>query len=147
MAPATIVAVTGDEERKHVLDRAQALANERQATVILFDRDADLGPLQSPLPTDWSADGEEEQFSDRLDPGDLERAGQAALGRQVQRLRDAGVDAYGWLPSTADAKSLTEYAAKQHADVVLLSVADEDLARGGSDGQPGAATIEMVPGE
>jgi hypothetical protein len=125
---ATIVAVTGhDRPRRRLLDRAESLGRDEGATVILFDRDADLGPLMSPLPTAWSADGEEEEFGDRLDPDDLEAAGQAALAEQVRGLRAAGVRAFAWLPSKVDAKSLAEYTVKQGAHKILISAEDQDL--------------------
>jgi hypothetical protein len=124
----TIVAVTSDEPRHAaVLDRAAALAAERNARVILFDLDADLGPLESPLPTAWSGDGEEEQFGNRLDVGDLEAAGQARLADRVRALRAAGIEAMGWLPPDAGAAALADYAADQGAELVLLSTEDVDL--------------------
>jgi hypothetical protein len=142
MPGSTIVAVTGKDERKRVLARAEALARERGASVILFDRDADFGPFESPLPTEWSADGEEEQFGDRLTPADLEAAGQAALARQVDRLRAAGIQAFGWLPTKGNARSLAEYVAAQRAEAVVVSAADKDVA----DELPaGSAVVEVVP--
>lgn len=127
-APATIVAVTSRNDRhQHVVDRAAALASESGATLILFQIDAAPSPLESPLPTAWSGDGTEEQFGDRLDPGDLEAAGQAPLADQVRVVRAAGVAAYGWLPAKSDAESLVEYASNQAAALVLVSSEDEDL--------------------
>jgi hypothetical protein len=124
----TIIAVTTEDDRhRAVVDRAASLAKEMNATVILYDLDADLGPLESPLPTAWSGDGENEQFGDRLDPNDLETAGQGALADQVRVVRAAGIDAFGWLPPKADADSLVEYAAKQGAELVLVSTDDTDL--------------------
>jgi hypothetical protein len=129
--PETIIAVTSDEARHQaVLDRAAEVANETGATVILWDLDADLGPLESPLPTEWSGEGEEDQFGRRLDPPDLEAAGQAALADRVRALRAAGVKAFAWLPPKADAEALARYAAEQRADVVLLSAEDADLING-----------------
>lgn len=126
--PETIIAVTSDEARhRPVLDRAAAVANQTGATVILRDLDADLGPLESPPPTDWSGEGEKDQFGRRLDPPDLEAAGQAALADRVRALRAAGVKAFAWLPPKADAEALVRYAAEQNADVVLLSAEDADL--------------------
>src|SRR4029453_7051879 len=96
MQSRTIVAVSSDEARHvPVLGRAAAAARERGAHVILFDLDADLGPLESPLPTAWSGDGEEEQFGDRLDVADLEAAGQAGLAKRVQSLGEGGMEARG----------------------------------------------------
>lgn len=127
-APATIVAVTSQAERhRSVVDRATALAIQSGATVILYLVDADLGIFESPLPTEWSGQGEKEQFGDRLDPRDLEAAGQGWLADQVRVVRAAGVDAWGWLPSKAGAESLATYAADQGADLVLVSSDDGDL--------------------
>ena len=124
----TIVAVSSDDARHvPVLGRAAAAARERDARVILFDLDADLGPLESPLPTAWSGEGEEEQFGDRLDVADLEAAGQARFAKRVQWLRDAGIEASGWLPPKADADALAAYAARQGAELVILSTDDRDL--------------------
>jgi hypothetical protein len=126
----TIVAVTSDDPRHvPVLTRAAAAANERQARVILFDLDADLGPFESPLPTEWSGDGQEDQFGSRLDAGDLEAAGQPRLAERVRAMTDAGIDAFGWLPSSADAGALADYAARQGAELVILSTEDADLIR------------------
>ena len=147
-AARTIVAVTGHEKpRPHLLERAEALARETGATVILFDRDGDMGPLMSALPTGWSAEGDEDEFSDRLDPHDLELAGQEALGQQVKLLRDAGVRAYAWLPPKADAKSLAEYASKQGADTVVVSADDKDLVDGLRATADLTAQLEVVPAD
>ena len=126
--PAAIVAVTGDDAtRGSVLKRAAAVARDAGSTVILWDRDAAGSPLESPLPTDWSGDGEQEQFGDRLGPNDLVAAGREPLARQVGELRSAGLDAWAWLPDTADAEHLAAYAADQNADLVLVSADDDDL--------------------
>jgi hypothetical protein len=50
------------------------------------------------------------------------------------------VKAFGWLPPKADAESLAEYAARQSADVVLVSTEDKDLVeafRGSASGDGG----------
>lgn len=137
--PATIIAVTSDGERhRHVVERAASVASETGATVILFDIDSgNLSPLESPLPTEWSGEGEAEQFGKRLDPGDLEAAGQGTLADQVRVVRAAGVSAFGWLPDKADAKALAEYAADQAADLVLVSAADTELIEGLRAGDTG----------
>ena len=118
---------SGDARHDRVVDRAAEVASQTGATVILFDLDAAISPLESPLPTDWSGQGEQEQFGDRLDPGDLDAAGQGALADRVRVVRAAGVTAFGWLPPKADGKALAEYAARQAADLVLVSTEDTDL--------------------
>lgn len=146
--PATIIAVTSDDERHQaVIERAAAVASETGATVILFDIDAgNLSPLESALPTDWSGDGEQEQFGNRLDPGDLDAAGQGSLADRVRIVRAAGVTAFGWLPDKSDAKTLAEYAADQAADLVLVSAGDTELIEGLRDGDTGSGSTAQ-PGE
>ena len=142
----TIVAVTShDNPRQHLLEQAESLGRDAGATVILFDRDADLGPLMSALPTAWSADGDEDEFGDRLDPEDLETVGQAALAEQVRGLLGAGIQAFGWLPPKADAKSLAEYASQQGADTVLISAEDKDLVDGLQSMSDPPMQLEVVP--
>src|SRR5437667_10503374 len=126
--PTTIIAVTSDKPRHEaVRRRAASIARDSGSTVILWDRDAEVSLLESPLPTDWSGEGEEEQFGDRLGPTDLMAAGQEPLARQVGALREAGIDAWGWLPDAADAVHLATYAADQQAELVLVSADDADV--------------------
>jgi len=126
--PAAIVAVTSEDDNDSaVIERAASVARTAGSTVILWDRDA-ASPLESPLPTDWSGDGEQEQFGDRLDPDDLAAAGREPLARQIRKLRAAGVDAWAWLPSRADAEDLVAYVADQRADLIFVSADDADLA-------------------
>lgn len=126
--PAAIVAVTSHDDRHAaVVKRASAVARNAGSTVILWDRDAAVSPLESPMPTDWSGDGEQQQFGNRLGPNDLVAAGREPLARQVDQLRQDGVDAWGWLPSRTQAEDLARYAADQHADLVLVSADDADL--------------------
>lgn len=145
-APTTIIAVTSDaEHHRAVMDRAAEVASQSGATVILYDLGADLSPLESPLPTEWSGDGQEEQFGDRLGPSDLEVAGQGALADKVRAVRAAGVSAFGWLPDKADGPALVEYAARQAADLVLISTEDRELIealRPGVAAAVGASTTE-----
>jgi methylmalonyl-CoA mutase cobalamin-binding subunit len=150
--PAAIVAVTSEDDRHAaVIKRAAAVADSAGSTVILWDRDA-ASPLESPLPTDWSGDGEQEQFGDRLDPDDLITAGREPLARQVGELRKAGIDAWAWLPSSAGAEDLAAYAADQRADLILVSADDGDLAADLRDvverekpGSAGGLRVETVP--
>ena len=121
----TIVAVTGEDDRyRAVRSRAGAMAAGGRATVILYDLDAG-GLFASPVPTEWSGEGQEELVQDeagpgdRLDPDALETAGRAPIAEQVRSLRSMGVDAWGWLPTTKDAADLTAYAERQGASVVL----------------------------
>jgi hypothetical protein len=136
--PRTIVAVTSEPsaesdkpesvEDRHAGVRMRATELGRTgATIILFDLAADSGPLASPLPTNWSGEGEEEQFGSRLNPNDLEAAGRHHLAEQVQTLRATGVQAYGWLPDDASASELLRYAEQQGANLIVLSDADEKL--------------------
>jgi len=98
-----------------------------------------MGRCRSSGSAAWSGDGEDEQFGDRLDPNDLEAAGRRALADQVRVIRAAGIEAFGWLPPKADADSLVEYAAKQGAELVLVSTDDAALINGLQSMLPGIA--------
>jgi hypothetical protein len=154
---ATIVAVTTVDAVSHaaVRKRAATIAGSAGSTVILWAADSAPSPFESPLPTDWSADGEEQQFGDRLTSDDLVAAGQEPIARQVDELREGGVEAYGWLPEAADADHLVRYASDQGASLVLVSTNDADLIADLRDaeqhdreGPPGGrrVRVEAVPG-
>jgi hypothetical protein len=134
----TIVAVTGEDDRfSAVRSRATALAAGGKGTVILYDLDAG-GMFASPVPTEWSGEGERELTDkeagprDRLDPDELDTAGRGAVAEQVRQMRSMGVDAWAWLPTTKNATDLAEYAQRQGASVVLVP---PDL------GQPGESAV------
>jgi hypothetical protein len=121
----TIVAVTGEDDRYDAIrSRASSMAAGGRGTVILYDIDA-AGVFASPVPTEWSGEGEEELLEDearhdRLDADALEAAGRAAIAKQVRSMRSIGVDAWGWLPTKKDAAELASYAERQGASVVLV---------------------------
>jgi hypothetical protein len=154
---ATILAVvTGDHSHDAVLKRAVDVARQERSAVILWPIDMSVSPLESPLPTDWSGEGEEEQFGDRLGPNDLVAAGREPLADQVGELRQAGVDAWAWLPDSPDAETLATYATEHGASLVLVSTADKgliadlrDADEHGGDGHGGGLRglrVEAVPG-
>lgn len=127
-SPRTIIAVTSEDDRHAtVVDRAAGLAIQTNATVILYDLDADIGALVRPFLTARSGGADAESFGERLDPNDLEAAGRRALADQVRVMRAAGIDAFGCLPPTPDADSLVQYSAAQGADLVVLSTDDAGL--------------------
>jgi hypothetical protein len=135
-----------EDRHAAVRRRAAELARRDGATVVLFDLSADMGPFESPLPTAWSGEGEAEQFGDRLTPNDLTAAGRQALADQVDDLRQAGVDAYGWLPSDADGSALLRYAIEQGAELVLISAADTELLdQLNQADRPTGLHVETVP--
>lgn len=127
----TVIAVTGEDDRfAPVLKAAVERALEQHATLILYDIDAAGSPLESPLPTGWSAEGTEEEVGDRLGPEELGAAGREAISRQVVDARRQGVDAWGWLPSDKGRDALVEYAARQPAALVIAPKDDPDLDLG-----------------
>ncbi len=137
----TVIAVTGEDDRygqvrKAALERARS----ERATLILYDLDAPTGPLESATPTAWSAEGTEEDAADRLGPEELEAAGHEAIARQVLEAREAGVDAWGWLPSDKGREALIEYAAGQPGARILAPDDDPDLSIGD------LPEAELVPG-
>jgi hypothetical protein len=125
----SIIAVLPEEDRADaVLERGMAVARERKLPLILFDAGAPPSPLESPLPTDWSGDGEEQLYGNRLGPRELEMAGRQSLARVVIRARGEGVDTFAWLPEKVDAPTLAEYARDQHAALVILPAGESPLA-------------------
>ena len=125
----TVIAVTGEDDRfapvrKAAVDRALS----EHATLILYDLDASESPLESPLPTDWSAEGTEDEVGDRLGPDELDAAGRAAIAEQVREARAKGVDAWGWLPNQPDREELIAYAARQPGAHVMVPKGDEELS-------------------
>ncbi|MGH9884266.1 MAG: hypothetical protein ACREBE_01980 [bacterium] len=125
----TVIAVTGEDDRFEAVRRAAiARAREERATLILYDLDAVESPLESPVPTAWSAEGTAEEVSDRLGPAELEAAGREAIADQVRKARDQGLDAWGWLPSDAGRAALIEYAANQPGARVLVPDGEPDLS-------------------
>ncbi|MGI8926698.1 MAG: hypothetical protein ACR2HN_08665 [Tepidiformaceae bacterium] len=119
-SPTCIIAYASDDERFAALGRAAVdTARSAQARLIFYDIDA-AGMFAAPLPTQWSGDGAADQFGDRLSPDDLERAGRHGLAQQVTMARQAGVDAYGWLPQQKGSGALAEYAEKQGAELIML---------------------------
>ena len=124
----TIIAVTGEDDRYATVRRAaieRALAD--RATLILYDIDAVGSPLESPTPTQWSAEGTEEDVADRLGPEELEAAGRKAIAEQVTDARGRGVEAWGWLPGDASREALIEYAAKEPGARILIPEGDRDF--------------------
>jgi nucleotide-binding universal stress UspA family protein len=90
------------------------------ARVILYDVSAAGSPFSVPRPNEWAGEGAKEDYDRPLDPVALEQLGRHELALQVQRARERGVDAYGWLPDKVGGDTIASYAAQQHADLVLL---------------------------
>jgi hypothetical protein len=122
----TVIAVTGEDDRfGPVREAALHRALSEHATLILYDLDASESPLESPLPTEWSAEGTEDEVGDRLGPDELEAAGRAAIAEQVREARARGVDAWGWLPNAADRDELVAYASRQPGAHVMVPDGDD----------------------
>jgi hypothetical protein len=127
----TIVAAVRDGQAGETIRRAAVeRARHEGAGLVLYDLDAQPSPLESPLPTNWSADGAEDQIGERLEPDDLEAVGRADLARAVRSVRALGVAAWAWLPETDDARALTAYAARCGASAIVVGSDDASLARG-----------------
>lgn len=143
-APNCIIVYLGEDESRYksVFDAAVETARSSEARVILYDADAASVLGASPLPTWWSADGERELVGDKLSPEGLERAGCAAMARQVRHARSLGIDAWGWLPSSRRAKHLAEYADQEGADLLIVPSDLEDVGiLGRLKGEPTAEEI------
>jgi hypothetical protein len=117
----TVIAVIGEDGRfAPIRSAAIERALAEHATLILYDIDAAGSALESPTPTNWSAEGTEEDVADRLGPEELTAAGREPIARQVEAARSKGVDAWGWLPSDKGREAVVEYAARQPAALVLV---------------------------
>ena len=124
----TVIAVTGEDDRFEPVRLAGVeRASAEHATLILYDIDAETSPLESPLPTGWSAAGTDEKLGDRLAPQELEAAGREAIARQVREARDRGLDAWGWLPSDGGKDALMEYAGRHPSARVLVPDGDPEF--------------------
>ena len=117
-----VFVVATDETGRYddAVRKAATMAAEQQAKVILYDVSAPGSAFSDPRPNIWAGEGEREQYDHPLDPVALEHLGRHALALQVQSARQAGADAYGWLPEKDGADALAQYAARQHASLVLL---------------------------
>ena len=129
MEPRTVIAVTTEDDRfaanrRAAIDRAKAA----HATLILYDLDAGRSPLESPLPTQWDAEGEQEAVGDRLGPDELDASGRGPIAEQVRRARADGLDAWGWLPANDDRETLVAYALQQPAPLIVVPEDETDLA-------------------
>jgi hypothetical protein len=100
-------------------------AEHAGSRVIFYDVTND-GTFSDPRPNFWAGEGEAEMYDQPLDPIKIEKLGRHDLAVQVMRAREAGVDAYGWLPNEAGGKGLLAYADRVGADLVLLPATDED---------------------
>lgn len=124
----TVIAVTGEDDRYERVRRAaidRALAE--QATLILYDIDSPISPLEDATPSGWSAEGTKDDAADRLAPEELEASGHQAIARQVADARGQGLDAWGWLPSGKGRDQLIEYAAKLPGARILVPDGDDEL--------------------
>lgn len=118
--PTTILAVVPEDGGDGVRNRAVELARDAGAGLILWDADAGSSLLADPLPNQFAADGEQEQFGERLTVNDLEAAGRGPLARQVRAVQEAGVEAWAWLPTDGRAETLRDYAARHGVGLVVL---------------------------
>ncbi len=125
---ATLIVVTSDkDEFASARRKAMDLAHASGQIMILYDWDAPT-LFGDPLPTWWSGEGSESQFSRRLDQIQLRAAGRAAIADQVADAEALGIRAFGWLPSDHGPAALAAYAQEQGALTVVISAALEDLA-------------------
>jgi hypothetical protein len=135
----TVIAVTGEDDRfEPVRQAAVDRARSEHATLILYDLDASESPLESPLPTEWSAEGTEDEVGDRLGPEELDAAGRAAIAEQVREARAEGADAWGWLPNGGDREQLLAYASRQPGAHLMVPEGEDAL---GTEELPEAEVI------
>ena len=119
--------VTGDDDRyAHTREHAMKVARSSSRVLLLYDIDAPTF-LGDPLPTWWSGEGSEGQFSRRLDQVNLRAAGRATIADQVAEAEALGIAAYAWLPSEHGASPLAEYAKEQGATTIVVPAGMPDI--------------------
>jgi hypothetical protein len=119
--------VTGDDDRyAHAREHAMKVARSSSRVLLLYDIDAPTF-LGDPLPTWWSGEGSEGQFSRRLDQVNLRAAGRATIADQVAEAEALGIAAYAWLPSEHGARPLAEYATEQGATTIVVPAGMPDI--------------------
>jgi hypothetical protein len=127
----TIVALTAEDDRfLAARTRAQEIAREAHAKLILYDWDAAM-VLADPLPSFWSADTAD-PVPDQLDETALEAAGRHQLAMQVRMARQGGVPTVAWLPSSHDPEELLAYARDHDALAIVVPEGFVEDALGGS---------------
>ncbi len=118
--PRVIVAQVGEGGTgREVREAAIALADQSHARLVLFDADS-AGVLSDPMPSNWSSDGADDEFGDLLSPADLDVLGRPELRDMVAAARERGLDAHGCLAGARGVDSITAYAERIGADVVLV---------------------------
>lgn len=120
-----IIAIVREDGSDPIRRRAIELAREVGAHLILWDGESGGRLLEDPLPNQYSADGEEEQFSERLSANDLEAAGRASLARQVREAQAAGLQVWAWLPSDQKVDTLRDYASRHGVGTVVVGSGSE----------------------
>lgn len=145
MPKAIMVYATEDQRHPALQEEALKTASAAQATLIFYDIDAP-DRLGSPRPTAWSADIDEEVVigGHLMDPNHLEAAGQHELAEQVKRARDAGIEAFGWLPEDQSVDKMVEYADEQGVDVIMVPA---ELADAGLVDRLRGRTLEKLEEE
>lgn len=119
-SPIRVLAYIREDARyAPVFEAAVETARASNAELILYDADA-ASRFASPLPTWWSGEATERPFGDRLTPEELEAAGRHELAKHVRGARVAGIEAFGWLPSSRGADDFTNYADAQGADLLVV---------------------------
>ena len=122
-----VLAVTGDDDRyAHARRHAMTVAADSGRILLLYDIDAPTF-LGDPLPTWWSGEGSEGQFSRRLDQVNLRAAGRAAIADQVAEAEARGIAAFGWLPAQHGEGPLSEYAKEQGATTIVVPAGMPDI--------------------
>ena len=140
MTTCIVVGTDDSGQYARVVEEAARRAAGEGARVILYDLTA-AGRLTSPRPNVWAGEGEAEVYDRPLDPVMIEKLGRHEFALQVERARQAGADAWGWLPDEKGAEGLANYATREGADLVLLPA---DLDPSYEDALSGVK-VERVP--
>ena len=120
LSPKLVVAYADEDGRfDHVVGAASEVARRSGGRLILYDASS-ASAFTEPIASPVSAGGVEEQYGDPLGPEELERLGRPSIATRVLRAREAGLDAWGWLPSEHGLDAMWDDARRRGADLMVL---------------------------
>jgi hypothetical protein len=120
LSPSLVVAYADEDGRfDHVVGAAVEAARHSGARLVLYDASS-ATTFTEPIASPVSAEGVEGQYGDPLGPEELEKLGRPTIATRVLRAREAGVDAWGWLPSDHGLEAMWDDARRRGADLLVL---------------------------
>jgi hypothetical protein len=111
--------VSESDAYDHVLRAATDAARQGGAELILYDGESGSA-ISEPLPNEWSAAGEADQFGSRLDAEQLVQLGRERMAAKLTDVVASGITAWAWLANSHGLEEFMDYGAFQGADLVMV---------------------------